>query len=421
MPARRRAAARAEAPAASPRAAAAAVGGVPAPLRATAAVIVVAALGLVAAQAFLGEAAVLGRMVAAFESGGARVSPWTPTAAWDASFRDVDADARVPRPTLVRELAALLRPNKTRQYAIVVGECGTGKSTAVREAARLLPSPKGVVYFSAPELVASFSVELAAAVGYALPFDPLASVLSRLGGQASSSRSAGGTAWRELSDALQDAAARFSAKHGRPAVLVIDAADYVAEKDAAFFCDLQDFAKSCADAGALRVVFVSSAEGAALPLLRASSAWSRALPPYEVRDIDDALAVGYLVDRGMARGVAEEAVRTLTGGRFALLLRAAAAPSAESVAAMRRELDTRTSATLKGLGLAPAGDFFRELVAAGRVPEDAALDLVDSPALAALLRANVLAAHADGTYTVHARHVETFLRRAAAGTGREAL
>lgn len=374
--------------------------------------LVVAAVGLVVAHLFLGEAAVIGRVVAAFE-GDAWAAPWASAPSWDAAFRDADADARVPRPTLVRELAALLRPNKTRQYAIVVGESGTGKSTAVREAVRSLPSPKGVVYFSAPELVASFSVQLAAAVRYAPPFDPLASVLNQLGGQASSSRSAGGTAWPELRYALAAAAARFFAKHGRPAVLVIDAADYVAEKSPAMFGDLQDFAKVCADTGSLRVVFVTS-EGAALPLMRASSAWSRALPPYEVQDIDDALAVEYLVDQGVARPTAEDVVRTVTGGRFELLLRVASASAAAPLAALRRALDARSNAVLKRSGLGPSHAFFRALVASGRVMEDAALDLLPAEALAALLAANVLAVHPDGAYTVHARHVESFLQRAGA-------
>jgi len=412
MVARRRAAASGAPAAAPPRPAAASAAGalswLPVPLRAA----LVAVAGLAAAQAYLGEAAVLGRMVAAFEEGGARAAPWAPVRHWDDAFRAADADARVPRPALAAALAALLRPGATKQYALVVGESGTGKSTAVRDAVRALPWPKGALYFSAPVLLESFSSKLARAVGYAPPFDPLASVLSlsRLGGQAPFSRGADGVVWSELSGALQEASARFHAKHARPAVLVIDAADFVAKEDAAFFLKLQNFAKVCADAGSLRVVFVSS-EGAALPLMRASSAWSRALPPYEVPDIDDPLAVDYLVDRGVARGVAEEAVRTLAGGRFSLLIRMPSTATAASLAALRRTLDARTNVVLKGAGLDPAHALFRALLADGRVMEDAALDLAPAEALAALLRNNVLALHPDGAYTAHARHVESFLRR----------
>ena len=140
---------------------------------------------------------------------------------------------------------------------------------------------------------------------------------------------------------------RFHAKHKRPAVLVIDAADdLVAKEDSHFFLQLQDFAKVWADMGTLRVVFVSS-EGVVLQLTSASSAWSRALPPYEVQDIDDALAADYLVDRGMARPVAEETVRTVAGGRVALLLKVASAAAVKPLAAIRNELDVKTESTLK--------------------------------------------------------------------------
>jgi hypothetical protein len=394
--------------AASPRVAA--VAGVFAgPLHAASAALVA---GLVAAHLFLGETAVVGRMVAAFEEGGARAAPWASLPQWDAAFRNADADARVPRPELVAGLIALLRPAATKQYTVVVGESGTGKSTAVRDAMRSMPMPKGAVYFLTPELVASFSSELARAVGYASPFDPLASVFNELAGQPPPlARSMDGVVWRELRRALLEAAARFRTKHARPAVLVIDAVDYIAKKDPVLFGDLQDFAKVCADAGSLRVMFVSS-EGAALPMMRASSAWSRALPPFEVQDIDDALAADYLIERGVARPAAEEAVSTIAGGRFALLLHVASSLPNKSIAAIRAELDVTTSAVLKTLGLKPADNFFRALLANGRVMSDVALDLLPAATLAALLRANVLAMHPDGAYTTHARHVETFLRHA---------
>ena len=370
----------------------------------------VAVIGVVAAYLFLGESAVSRRMVAAFEYGGAQTGRLRATTSlpWDVEFRANDALASVPRPVLIADLKALLRPEATSQYALVVGESGTGKSTAVRNAVRSLPSPKGAIYFSTPVLVASFSSNLARAVGYAPPFDPLASVFGWLGGQAPSTPRADGVAWPELFRALQEAATRFHKKHKRPAVLVIDASDYVAKKDPLFFLDLQDFAKRCADMGTLRVVFVSS-EGVALPLMSASSAWSRALPPYEVQDIDDALAVDYLVDRGMARPAAEEVVRTVTGGRFALLLKVASAAAVKPIADIMNELDNKTDSTLKKLGVLPTHAFFHALVAEGRVPSNKALDLLPSTTLDDLLTKNIIALHPDDAYTVHARHVESFL------------
>jgi hypothetical protein len=131
-----------------------------------------------------------------------------------------------------------------------------------------------------------------------------------------------------------------------------------------------------------------------------------------VHDIADDAARDFLVSRGMdAPGAAEEAVRTVTGGRFALLLDAAsAAAAAKPVSAMREELHIATNVVLKGLGLTPGHALFRALVSRGRVMSDAALDLAPATALAALLRANVLALHPDGSYSFHARHVESFFR-----------
>jgi hypothetical protein len=62
--------------------------------------------------------------------------------------------------------------------------------------------------------------------------------------------------------ALKNAAKAYKAKHNRPLVFVIDAADRVTEKDPKFFEALQYFAKEFADEGFLRVVFVAS-EGVA--------------------------------------------------------------------------------------------------------------------------------------------------------------
>jgi hypothetical protein len=381
--------------------------------------------GLVAARAALGEAAVVASMVAAFEVGGLAprlpgstptCAPWLPPRTWDDMFLSADARARVPRPALLAQLAALLRPSATDQYALVVGESGTGKSTAVRAAVRGLPAPKGVVYFSAPERVALFSNELAAAVGFFTPFNPLASFYSWWGGQSSRSQGAETHAlWASLRAILPLAAAAFRAAHGRPAVLVIDAADYAAKKDPAFFRDLQDFAKVCADSGALQIVFVSS-EGVALPLMRAASARSR-MRVLEVPDIADADAEDYLVGRGVAHAAAAAVVRDVAGGRFALLAQAAAAAAAGTMDAFRDELGEETAATFAELQLLPTHALFTALLSAGRVRRSVALQMLGTDLLDTLLTRNVVALHADGAYTVHARHIECWLRRGQVGRG----
>jgi len=205
-------------------------------------------------------------------------------------------------------------------------------------------------------------------------------------------------------------------------VLIVDAADYLAKKDPAFFADLQDFAKVCADVGTLRVAFVSS-EGTALPLMQASSAWSRALAPFEVQDIADDEAVAYLVGRGVGVQWAQEAVRTVTWGRFALLLtvgeagRNNIAPGSSptqrpSVAAIRSMYHAGTDATLKDLGLSRTHAFFSSLCLSPlkRVTTSAARDELRKAELDALLRANVIAMHPDNTFSFHSRHVESFFQ-----------
>jgi type II secretory pathway predicted ATPase ExeA len=69
---------------------------------------------------------------------------------WDAK----DAFADVPRPELHAALAQLLRPAATDTYAVIVGETGSGKSTAVRKAARASSADgaSGVVFIEINEV-----------------------------------------------------------------------------------------------------------------------------------------------------------------------------------------------------------------------------------------------------------------------------
>ncbi len=64
----------------------------------------------------------------------------------------------------------LLRREVSDKYGVVMGEVGTGKSTAVRDAIMALEEPKGVVYFSCPTVLQDFGSKLAAAVGFYFVF-----------------------------------------------------------------------------------------------------------------------------------------------------------------------------------------------------------------------------------------------------------
>ena len=181
----------------------------------------------------------------------------------------------IQRTELHEDLTQLLRPDKKAQYAVVVGAAGTGKSTAVRRAVRSLNEPKGAVYFLPPTLLTSFASELARVLGYYRPVRWADRVVRLVTGeteevQAPPLAAEPQATWSVLEPCLVNAAARYRAKHGKPAALVLDGMDLVAKKDPGFFLKVQDFAKKCADAGILSVVLVFS-DGRALPLLESSA------------------------------------------------------------------------------------------------------------------------------------------------------
>jgi KaiC/GvpD/RAD55 family RecA-like ATPase len=148
----------------------------------------------------------------------------------------------------------------------VIGATGTGKSTAVRLAVRSLPAPKGVVYFSTPEIVEDISTELAVQVGYRGEAVDLAAAFYEY--LRHSTRSADLpsvdheplASWRHLRKRLVSAANKFFAEHNRPMVLVIDAFDRVCRENPRFVIQLQDFAKDGADNGS----FASSLSSAGM-------------------------------------------------------------------------------------------------------------------------------------------------------------
>jgi hypothetical protein len=359
------------------------------------------------------EHAVGRRMLAAFEAGG--------RPGWERGFDDSDAD--VDRHELVAALSALLHPPVARDYTVIVGENGTGKSTAVRQAVRALGVPKGVVYFDAPELLPEFSSRLAESVGFSTdvldPWGAFRRWASRTTKEEADPKlkEEPVATWMKVKHALEATADAYKAKHGRPMTLVIDAADLVAKESETFFGRLQEFAKKCADKKTMSVVFVSS-EGVVLPLLMRASSWSRAHDPFEVGDIPDADAVAYLVKRGVPRDRAENAVGTITGGRLALLIRYVGSHSSKTNAQIRTELETDTRSAVRAAGLALDAALFRQLVVQGRLNKDPAEVLAGPTKLEALLKGNVLSAHPDRTYTFHARHVEAFFRASVAAAER---
>jgi len=202
---------------------------------------------------------------------------------------------------------------------------------------------------------------------------------------------------------------------------VLDAMDLVAKSDPAFFAQVQEFAKACADAGVLRVVFVFS-DGSALPLLLSSSAKSRCGRDQvlEVGDISLEEAVAYIKGTFPASRYAQdeaqawELVRTVTGGRFPLLQDYG--QTLHSVAALRKVLDIETRAALRAAQVPTTHPLLVALLASPThsLPRDEAEGLMEATKVSALLRGELLATHPDGTYTFNTVHCRECIRAAQA-------
>jgi KaiC/GvpD/RAD55 family RecA-like ATPase len=280
--------------------------------------------------------AVPDRVLAAFVAGG--------LPGWDTDFSD-DNEADIKRPTINADLERFIFPQRRdTKYVVIVGEHGTGKSTAVRSVVRNRTGDKGAVYVNTPLDVYKFSRVLATAVDFTWDVVDLPGGVRRMLSLTTKEETTPKRAdeplksFTSVAGAIAAAAVKFKQQYGRSAVLIIDSAEIIAKDNPAFFAKMQDFAKQMTDAGNLRLVFVFS-DGTALEQMQTRSALSRAREPvYEVGDISDEDAVKYLMGRKVPQAQAEEAVRTITGGRFELLGKYATGWTAVGNAATRDKL-----------------------------------------------------------------------------------
>jgi hypothetical protein len=361
------------------------------------------------------EDAVVADMFSVFEAGG--------VAGWDDGFFN-DARASVERPDVEADLASILRPSVVDKYAVIVGPSGTGKSTAVRKVIRALIAEgvgagmgAGIVYFTTTELITDFSRNLRESVGFREPIDLFDSCYRLFTRETKEQASAPlqiyepRATWSSLAKLLKKAAMQYKKEHGKAPTLVLDAMDLVAKKDSIFFCEVQDFAKACADAGIMRVVFIFS-DGDALPLLLSSSAESRCDTDqvYEVGDISDADAVKFVVSRyGKDEQLAKELVETITGGRFTLLQNYG--KSAKTLNAIRKVLDIKTNTKLRSAGVSLTHPMLKSLAASATLEIDVAEEMLEPSKISKLLLLNILAVHPNGTYTFNSRHVKAHIQR----------
>jgi hypothetical protein len=337
------------------------------------------------------EGCITNEMRNVFESGGAP--------GWNGVGRG--HDMLLERPALMADLHALFMPGINEHlYHVIIGNEGTGKTTAIRGALLSLASPKAVVYCNVGS-AKSFVVDLAKAVGYRPSFSVRARIWRWIEGEKINTPT---VTWVKLKSKL-DEVAKITSK---PLVIVLDSADRLFEEDPAFFSELQRDAKDAADNGSPIYVFVLT-KGRGLALLRSHSEWSRAALPFEVRDVADDEAVKLLraKHKHMQPEEAEEAVRTITGGRFHLLY-SFPAPSSKTIEVYRSQKFDATKAALNTIGLSYTHPFFARLSSSTSILGSTATAQLEEGQLSKLLEKNILSVRADGSYAFNSRHVESF-------------
>jgi type II secretory pathway predicted ATPase ExeA len=314
----------------------------------------------------------------------------------------IGTERLVERPQLHSDLKALLQPAESKNYVVVVGEHGTGKTTAMQLA--VMSVAGGALYFQTPPSLESrddFAERLAEVTGFSFykwsPVEDLRNVIFHTKRE-DSHRSW----WGQLENGLLEAASLYKKKHGRPMTLIIDDTDIVAKKHPGFLKDLQLFAKLVADKGTLRIGFVTS-EGIAVQLMTNESAWSRAAT-YEVVDIDDEEAKAFLLTRGTGAEEAKWAVEQITGGRFALLNKASGMTT-EQLHAWRSGLHKGVASSVIVAGMKVEDQLFKDMLQHGGLEESVVFEHVGPDATQLLVEKNILSAHPNKTYTFQARYV----------------
>jgi hypothetical protein len=365
-------------------------------------------------------AAIANNVLQTFESGG--------QPGWDTEFGK-DAAASIKRPDVEKQLEEYFYPSSSSSpptgdlsasYVLVMDAHGTGKSTAVRRVIRNRQGVNGAVYVNVPDDVSEFGDAVSEAVGYTGDVvDLIAGLRRRVNATTKEERAPLPSnepmvTWNRVSRSIKAAAITFCEKHGRPAALIIDSAELIAKENPKFLSLLQTFAKKMTDDGILRVVFVSS-DGSVFKQLDSENASSRSLDPYEVGDICDEDAVVFLTGKGVEKNQAVEAVRDITGGRFALLQRYVGSWAAKGNKATSEKLFEKTSMVLDASHIDERHEFFRALVDKTTIKDRPArqlwggTDKFDS-AMRVLVGNNIVSAHPNSTYTFHSRHVETFFK-----------
>ena len=337
------------------------------------------------------EEAITNDMVLQFSNG---VDGWVPS----------DDNATVSRAALMADLLPILQPHYSKQYFVILGEKGVGKSTAVRQTIRTMREPRGVIYVMAPSASANaFLNRLTTATKYREPVGFFELIRRRATGT-TGNVAVRGSLWDVLEKKLLEVGKAYLAKYKRPPVLVIDAADKIYKEDPKLLFHIQALAKDGADSGCLRVVFVISETSA----FESHSHASRSRT-FVVGEIEDDEAVDYLVSKGINKENATDAVARITGGRFALL-NDYIGDHQDGMAndQILANYHAATKDALVDAGIKATNPLFLA-VSSRQLESSEAKELVEPDKLAQLTRENVLTVNPSTRLVAfNSRHIQTF-------------
>lgn len=338
-----------------------------------------------------------------------------------------DGVNRVERPDVEAQIELMLARNE--KYGIIIGEKGTGKSTAVLHFInKKKTSPRGIIYVDCPENAESFPSLLGSMVHYRPQADlegrvrRLASGMSKEEKDIDFGTDPSALFYRQgLRDHLLSAAITFSDKHKRPVIIIIDSADRLAREQPRFLKKLQELAKTGANMKALTFVFVAS-DFHILSVMESHGAYSRAAEPLEIGPISDSDAIAYLTKRYkvISEDEAKQAVTTITGGVFVELQRYGEARAAgiEYSSILARRDDTVRGALHK-IGVDSRHPTFQKLCEAKALMSTPVRQELGDSVVDSLLASNILSRHADRTVTFHDRHVAHWFSSQFIKEGRE--
>ncbi|CAG8606125.1 13791_t:CDS:2, partial [Funneliformis mosseae] len=229
---------------------------------------------------------------------------------------DISEDEFIPRSIILKQLKEILQPtNYHSSYHMICGEFGTGKTILIKMASKEVGH--GINYVDVPSDIKDFGTAFGEALNFAFEEDiTLTRQLIRKIGIGTTNEESNIPKWKRALNAFKRIAKVYKAKHNKPPVIIYDNVNRLARMDPDILYVLQDDAKDNADNRSYIAVFVSS-EGVLPKLMKARSAWSRAItPPMEISDISEEESMKYLIEK---RKIDEEMAKELyqlVGGRI---------------------------------------------------------------------------------------------------------